>query len=827
MKSPLLRALIFSSFFAAATVATTITAQAPLTPEQFFGRAAGEAFTPHHKVVEYCEHVAAESSTAELLEYGETPEGRPLQVLVFSSEDNLNRMDEIRKKHLDSNSADFPVVWLSYDVHGNEAVCTEAAVEVIGKLATGNPEVQSWLKEMVILIDPCLNPDGHERYVNFFNGQVGAAPNADPNSSQHDEPWPGGRYNHYLYDLNRDWAWLVQPESQARWNLYAQWMPHVHGDFHEMGYNSPYYFPPAVEPYHEVITDWQRAFQWEIGQATSANFDARGELYYTDEDFDLFYPSYGDTYPLYHGAIGMTYEQGGSGAAGLAVERADGSVLTLADRIENHVESSWVLLETSFRLREQLTTEFREWQRVNLTGEGADYAGYLFPLADQIQLLPDLQSFLDTHGIETFEVSGSVQKPISGRHYTTGKGAQITPRSGDLWIPAAGPHGRFLQVLMDPAPKLSDSLTYDITAWALPYAHGLEAWACYDAPVQVAPTLNVRPEVSLAPDAFGWAVPVEGPNMGRFLAAAFQGGLHVLMCSEAIGWPGMSFGPGTPIIRRTTSEDTSTLESVLSELGLSAQEIPGGLTSEGPDLGSEKFRTLWAPRVACLTGSPCSATGVGAVWSHFDLDLGYPLTRLNFNSISAEMLAEYDVCILPPGWYSGEEDAMNALKAFAQAGGWVIGMASAVPSWVSSFGGLTPVTQEPAGDAPVAYANESRDRARGRIEGAVYLTERDDTHPLAWSTPGPYFTLQNSSRRFAREGSRGSAAIWIEEQSEPLAGFAGERLTPTPEDLWIAGSWPMGSGGVALFGEDPLFRGFWSGGKTLFNQALFILPSFE
>lgn len=814
--------LLLSIVFAISSVA-----QAPLNPENYLGRTAGETFTPHHKVVDYCEHVASNSEQVHLIEYGVTPEGRPLQVLLFSSDDNLNRLEELRKMHLNPEAADFPVIWLSYDVHGNEAVCTEAAIELIGRLSAGDTEVEAWLEEMVIIVDPCLNPDGHERYVNFFNGQVGIHPNSDSNSSEHDEPWPGGRYNHYLFDLNRDWAWLVQPESQARWNLYSQWMPHVHGDFHEMGYDSPYYFPPAVEPYHEVITDWQRAFQWEIGQATSANFDQRGELYYTDEDFDLFYPSYGDTYPLYHGAIGMTYEQGGSGAAGLSVERADGSILTLADRIENHVESSWVLLQTSYKLREQLTTEFREWQRVNIAGEGADYAGYLFPLQDQTHLLPDLQAFLAAHGIESFEVTGSVHKPIRSRHYTSGNWSQTTPQSGDLWIPAAGTHGRFLQVLMDPAPKLSDSLTYDITAWALPYAHGLEAWACLDAPTAISPALNVKPQISLSPNAFGWAVPIQGPNMGRFLASAFQNGLEVLMCSEAIGWPGKNFSPGTPIIRRSSAQDVEVLQDMLSELGLSAQEIPGGLTSEGPDLGSEKFRTLQAPRVACLTGSPCSATGVGAVWSHFELDLGYPLTRLNLNSINAEMLAEYDVCILPAGWYGGKEDAMNALKEYAQNGGWIIGLADAVPAWVNSFGGLTSVMPESAGDEPVAYADESRDRARGRIEGAVYKTERDATHPLCWSTPGPYFSLQNSSRRFAREGSRSSAAIWIEEKSAPLAGFAGERLTPTPEDLWIAGSWSTGAGGVALFGEDPLFRGFWSSGKTLFNQALFILPSFE
>lgn len=798
------------------------------SPAHFLGRAPGAAFTPHHRVVDYCEHIAETSPFAQLLPYGETPEGRPLQVLVFSSEENLERLEEIRLQHLDSGAdSDFGVVWLSYDVHGNEAVCTEAALEVIGKLAEPAKDVAGWLDGLVILIDPCLNPDGHERYVQFFQREASATPNPDPQSIEHNEPWPGGRYNHYLFDLNRDWAWLTQAESRARWELYRQWMPHVHGDFHEMGFNSPYYFPPAVEPYHEVITDWQRAFQWEIGQATAAAFDARGESYYTDEDFDLFYPSYGDTYPMYHGAIGMTYEQGGSGGAGLLVERNDGTWLSLADRIDNHVASSLSLLETSHRLREQLVTEFREYQRVNEAGEGFAYAGYLIPVEGQEDLLPDLVSFLDLHEIDVLEVQRGSNRNVVSHRYANGMTETVAPKAGDLWIPSAGRHGRFLSVLMDPSPVLSDSLTYDITSWALPYALGLEAYACLDAPMYLQEWTD-RDAAVLPASEFGWMFPLTGPKLGRFLADAFQAGLTPRMASEDISWgAGLDCPRGTPMFLKADGEDVaSVLEDLVERHDLVGQAIPGGMTPVGPDLGSSFVQKLQAPRVGLVTGSGASATAVGAAWWHFEQQLQYPVTRIALEDLQEETLAAFDVFVLPNGWYGNDSRAISALTAFARNGGWVIAWGSGFDAMARQAGVSDGVSSESTSDERVDWGDQRRDRARGRIEGATFITKNDPSHPLMWATPGPLYTLQNSSRRQGLGIDGGQPAAWIQGRDEPLAGFAGERLIPVPEDIWVVGSVSLGAGGFVGFSDDPLFRGFWTSGATVFNQAIFVAPSF-
>ena len=250
------------------------------------------------------------------------------------------------------------IVWLSFNVHGNEASSTEAAMKTIYKLLT---EKKDWLKNTVVILDPCINPDGRDRYANWFNETASSPYSINQQASEHNEPWPGGRPNHYLFDLNRDWVWATQIESSSRLKIYNKWLPHIHVDFHEQGINEPYYFAPAAEPFHEIITNWQRNFQTQIGKNHAKYFDAAGWLYFTKERFDLLYPSYGDTYPTYMGAIGMTYEQAGHGRAGLGILNDEGDVLTLKDRIAHHTTAGLSTVEIASKNAEKLNAEFKKF----------------------------------------------------------------------------------------------------------------------------------------------------------------------------------------------------------------------------------------------------------------------------------------------------------------------------------------------------------------------------------------------------------------------------------------------------------------------------------
>ena len=282
----------------------TFTASAQLlSPKEFLGYSLGEKFTPHHRIVDYYRHLEKSAGNKmRLIQYGESHEGRPLLIAVISDPENMTNLDQIRQNNLrlallakDRMAAqeETPaMVWLSYNVHGNEPSSSEASMMTIHHLlSSSDPSINVWLKNTVVIIDPCLNPDGRDRYVNWYSSVIGKNNDVERIAREHKEPAPGGRTNHYYFDLNRDWVWQSQKETKARIQEYRKWMPQVHVDYHEQGIDAPYYFAPAAEPYHEVITPWQRSFQDSIGRRHAYYFDQQSWLYFTKLRFDLLYPS--------------------------------------------------------------------------------------------------------------------------------------------------------------------------------------------------------------------------------------------------------------------------------------------------------------------------------------------------------------------------------------------------------------------------------------------------------------------------------------------------------------------------------------------------------
>ena len=328
------------------------------SPSDFFGYRLGDNFSRYHQVVEYFKHLEQNSSEIKLVPYGKTNEGRLLQLVFISNTENLKNIEDIRNAHMqDSNSDlgtknnDKVIVWLSYSVHGNESSSTEASMKTAYDLIS---KYKDWLKETIIILDPCINPDGRDRYVNFYNQVKSISYDDNRNTREHHEPWHNGRTNHYIFDLNRDWAWLTQIESQQRIKQYNKWLPHIHVDFHEQGINSPYYFAPAAEPLHEVITPFQKDFQDTLGRNHAKYFDKEGWFYFTKQHFDILYPSYGDSYPMYLGSIGMTYEQAGGGIAGLGIKNDENLVLTLKDRIQHHYTTGISTIEMAVKKNQNL-----------------------------------------------------------------------------------------------------------------------------------------------------------------------------------------------------------------------------------------------------------------------------------------------------------------------------------------------------------------------------------------------------------------------------------------------------------------------------------------
>lgn len=822
------------------------------SPEQFLGYALGERFTRHHRVVEYMEHLASGSSgRMTTRSYGQTNEGRPLMLAFVSSSENIRRLEDIRMNNLRlagltadkmAPSEDMPViVWLSYNVHGNEASSMEAVMKTAYTLLSGtDPRTAGWLEKAVIVIDPCINPDGRDRYANWYNSVTTLNGDADQNTREHREPWPGGRVNHYYFDLNRDWAWQSQVETRARMKVYNEWMPQVHVDFHEQSPNSPYYFAPAAEPYHEVITPWQREFQQLIGKNNARYFDRQGWLYFTRERFDLLYPSYGDTYPVYNGAIGMTFEQGGGGRAGKAVQLEDGDTLTLAARLEHHHTTGLSTIEVSVREAARLRQEFRKFFAQALADVPAGGVQY-YVVKRATSAGADggvVGTYMRRNGIRyTF---AQTNMTLKGFGYRGGRDGSVSVQPGDILIPARQPRATMLRVLFEPRTKLSDSATYDITAWSLPYAFALDAWAVTDKP---APTSLgdadpiTAPSFSSDAEAYAYVIPWQGMQSARVLAHLLRNGVTVRYATSPFTVEGKRHERGSLIVTRAANRtDGATLGSKLRaalvsvpEAHLSVTAVRTGLVDQGFDLGSGDVRPIKAPRVAVLSGEGIVANGFGEIWHYFEQQLGYPLSILNATDISQLPMEKYDVLILPDGNYRilNDRAVTEALKAWVRRGGKLIALENAVAQMASLDWGLRlkkddDKSAKDGADSILKYADREKEYLKGSIPGSIYRVELDETHPLAFGYASPLFTLKQDDRlyEFLKDGGWNVGVI---RKDAHVSGFAGVRVKQKLKDGLLFGVQDLGAGSVVSLADNPIFRGFWEGGKLMFANAVFLV----
>ncbi len=832
------RVLFLSAFTFSAYLSAT--AQELTSPAAFLGYGVGQRFTPHHKLVSYFEKVAQQApSRVKLIPYGTTNEGRPLLLAAVSTPANLDRLESIRMNNLRlanvardraaAIEAGAPaIVWLSYNVHGNEASSSEASLLTLYTLALQrDTAVQRWLDKTVVLIDPCLNPDGRDRYVNWYNSVVGANYNPLATSREHREPWPGGRTNHYYFDLNRDWAWQVQTESRQRMKLFLDWMPQVHVDFHEQGYNEPYYFAPAAEPYHEVITPWQREFQHQIGKNHARYFDSNGWLYFTKQVFDLLYPSYGDTYPTYNGSIGMTYEQGGIGA-GLGVVNKDGDTLTLSDRALHHFTTSMSTLETAANQSARLIAEFRKYFNQAVSSGQGIYKSYVIRSqpGDEWRLR-SLLDLLDRNGIRYEQAANATAK---GFRYSSGKEESFSTQSADVVISAMQPRSALLTTLFEPRTRLSDSVTYDITAWSLPYAYGLEAFACKDK-IAAQPYGAPVAKPAFVRSTYGYAIPWNGLAAVRLATTIGKSGVLLRYAEQPFTVGGKTFSAGTVLVLPTSNQKLGARFHELVQEASDRSEasifpISTGLVEAGSDFGSEKVRNLTMPRVALLTGEGVGSNAVGEIWHHFDQQLKYPIHLINQSDLGRMNWSQLDVLILADGNYSflGNKDQAEACKKWIQSGGRLIALESAVTQ-LSDWGiKLRKGEDKKSTDSVQTSQYETREResVSGITPGSIWSVELDNTHPLAFGYPKNYYTLKmdgNVLEPFKEDGWN----VGVLKSNTPINGYAGSVYRSNLSEGTLFGVQSMGRGQIVCLVDNPLFRSFWENGKLLLSNAVFLV----
>lgn len=810
-------------------------AQGVSSPESYLGYPLGSKFTRHHKIVEYFKTVATQAASMVKIEsYGYTNEGRELILAFVSTPENIANLEAIRKNNLrlaglekegTINEAAPAIVWLSYNVHGNESSSSEASMLTLFELVNpANKTTKEWLKNTVVVMDPCINPDGRDRYANWYNSMVGKQFNIDPQAREHAEPWPGGRSNHYNFDLNRDWAWQTQIESQQRLQKYNQWMPQIHVDFHEQGMNEPYYFAPAAEPLHDVITPWQREFQNTIGKNHAKYFDANGWLYFTKERFDLLYPSYGDTYPTYNGAIGMTYEQGGGGRAGLAIMNEDGDTLSLRDRLMHHHTTGLSTVEIASLNARKLISEFKSYFDNNRNGKIGDYKTYVLTTKDENKLR-NIIALLEKNGIEYGTISN---KNFKGLNYASQKEENYIDEGYHLAISAFQPRATMVKVLLEPKTFVSDSNTYDITAWALPYVYGVKGYA-------VREKLEVKqgwakPDVyTTVSSDYGLLIPYQSLNSAKALAWLIKHQVKVRFAEKPFSVANKKYDRGTLIVVKTGNHADwlALTNQACAKFNLKPEPVQTGFMQSGADFGSSDVKIISKPiKIAAFTGEQVSSLGAGEIWHFFEQDLDYPITLLNANDINRVELKRYDVIIMPDGNYRNLNDKLIAdkLKDYVRNGGKLVALENAVAQMAAGDWGIKAKDYKDADkgegyQAVKKYDDRVKEYLTNSIPGAIYKVELDVTHPLAFGLGDTYYTLKQDANlyEFLKDGWN----VGIIKKENYVAGFAGVKVKEKLKDGTLIGVQQQGAGTIVYLADDPIFRQFWENGKLLLANAIF------
>lgn len=831
-------------------LATISFGQSLKSPEQFLRTDYGVHFTPHYLVADYVRHVAGNSNRVTLIEYGETNEDRPLLLATITTPANQAIIEDIRNNHLskigmaesDGNTLDkkYSIVWLSFGVHGNEAGGSESSMRVLHKLADpSNSQTGAWLDNTVILFDPSLNPDGYNRYTQWVRSIGGKTPHPGLADREHMEPWPGGRVNHYLFDLNRDWAWQTQVESQQRIVQYHKWMPHIHVDFHEMGYDAGYYFAPAAEPYHQHITPFQRDLQVDMGKNHAKYFDREGWLYFTREVFDLLYPSYGDTYPTFNGAVGMTYEQAGHGMSGREISLSNGDTLKLIDRIEHHTKTALSTIEEASNQASRINRNFETYFANAVESPKGKYRSYVIKRSGQADRLAALlkKNKIDYYRTEAMD-------SLKGFDYMTGDSATFTLDHGDIVINANQPNGTLLQVLMEPEPSLSDSVTYDITAWSLPHAYGVQAYALdnYITSERTGSMLVLKPgcftSMPMEYPPYAYVIPWNSVKSAQTLSKLYKKGIKARMANRDVRFAEGTVEKGSIVIVRGDNFFVDDLRSTVTKVIGQCENcfcLSSGFSEDGGDVGGSAFSRLEQPKALLISGRGTSAYGVGQIWHYFDEVLGYPLSIVDKQDMGRVDLEDFNTLILPDGYYNLSDGELDKISTFARGGGKVIAISGALGNFVDKDGfALSKFATDDEKNAAKkdreakklaaredSYQDQERHGISNSVPGAVIRNDLDTSHPLAFGLGQYYHSLKTSGQHYSLLQDAWNV-VTVPKDFKSY-GFIGSNLRPKIKETVTYAVEEKGGGNIIYMVDNPLYRGFWDSGVLLFSNALFLV----
>ena len=794
------------------------------TPKSSIGHQVGDWHITHDKLVQYMYALASSSDRITIEDRGATFEGRPLLLLTITSANNHLNIETIRQQHLEltqkepstTNINEMPiVVQQGFSIHGNEPSGSNAALAVAYYLAAAQgPAIDTLLNNTVILFDPSYNPDGLQRFAYWANTNKSKNINPDPNDREYDEVWPGGRTNHYWFDMNRDWLPVQLPESRARIATFHKWMPNILTDHHEMGTNSSFFFQPGIPSRTHPLTPQQNQdLTGEIGTYHATAFDKIGSFYYSKESFDDFYYGKGSTFPDINGSIGILFEQASS--RGHAQESVNG-ILTFPFTIRNQFTAALSTLEAAVAMRQKILSYQQEFYQQAFK-EAAKADAIVFGDEKDPSKAYHLAEILMRQNIQVHKIANDF----------TSKGKRYTKESSYA-VPKNQRQHRLINAMFEKRTKFKDSLFYDVSAWTLPLAFNLD----YNQDI---PTDKVGEKITTltkpgatAPkySEYGYLMQWHDYYTPKALNMLLKKGIRAKVGMTPFTSQDKEYDYGTILIP-VQNQDLSpkdiakAIEEIVAQTGVTIDPANSGQTQK-VNLGSNQFKALKLPKVAMLVGDGINPYDAGEIWHLFDQRYDMHITKLDTKNFRRVDISKYTDIIMPATRGNAlNKDAAKKLKTWVQNGGTLIGYKSA-GKWLekNEFMKMTFKSNKTTA-TDISFEQRSNYNGAQYIGGAIFQTTLDRSHPIAFGHKNKNLPVFRNTTLFI-EADKNSYNNPIKYTASPL--LSGYISLPNLELLKNTVPFKkakLGRGNVLYFTDNTNFRAFWYGTNKLLMNAIF------
>ncbi|MCH3884894.1 M14 family metallopeptidase [Tenacibaculum aquimarinum] len=790
------------------------------TPKSVIGHEVGEWHVTHDKLVEYMKALAAASDRISIEDRGRTFEGRPLLLLTITSPKNHQNLEAIRAKHIEAtnnssvNVSNAPiVVYQGFSIHGNEPSGANAGLAAAYYLAAaqGN-KIDELLNNTVILFDPSLNPDGLQRFAYWANTNKAQNINPDPNDREYREVWPGGRTNHYWFDMNRDWLPVQLPESRARIASFHKWLPNILTDHHEMGTNSSFFFQPGIPSRTNPLTpQMNQDLTKEIATYHAKAFDKIGSMYYSEESFDDFYYGKGSTFPDINGSIGILFEQASS--RGHAQE-SDNGILTFPFTIRNQFTATLSTLEAAKNMRVKILQYQQDFYK-NSRNSGENKAIVFGDEKDAAKSF-HLAEVLKRHQIKIHEVKADFSS--NGKEFKKGY---------SYVVPMNQKNQRLVKAMFDVRKTFKDSLFYDVSAWTFNHSFGVdyaENVSLSKAGKEITDLKMQSGNVNFKSD-YGYLMPWNEYYTPKALNAILEKGLRVKVSMKNFKNGGISYDYGTIFIpvqnqKLNATDMFSFLQEVANESNLNLNAVNTGL-NDGIDLGSNNFRAVKQPKIAMLVGNGITSYDAGEMWHLLDTRFNMKVTKLDMSYLNRVDLSRYNVLIVPNS-YSMDKSKVEKFKTWIRNGGTLIGYKNAT-RWLNSNKFISLDFKKRKNDTieNVSFENKSLKSGAQVIGGAIFEANIDRSHPINFGYKNDKIAMFRNTTLFINPDKK-SYNNPIQYTSNPLlSGYISKENAKLIKNTVPFKVQRMGSGRVIVFTDNTNFRAFWYGTNKLFMNAIF------